>query len=400
MADQNPQPSKAASANPRATKPAVAKTRAAKAGWFQRLIDGFRVQAEVDDSLMTDSEQGSLAYRYSLRLGLPVAISLAIHLLLLLFLALTTWEVLIRTSPKPAEYHASLTDSFDGPSVDSFQWSKNSLAAPSPTNATPVNDATLDLGSLSELDLSFGNNPSDTGSGFDSGLGFGDDFGLGSDRDSILGTGVAGGATGNPGSDTGLSGGGSGRMIGSAGMWGRTVRANRVVFVIDFSGSIIIAIDDLKRELKRSIGSLRSDQSFNVVIFYSVDGRFKTEAFAPALKPATRQMRQRFFSWIDAKSPAGGTDPLPAMQRALRMEPDAVFFLSDGEFEDQVANKITAANRGQTQICCLVFDDVLLDDLGPATNKLTENARRLERIAKASGGWMAIVTAGDLRRSW
>lgn len=136
------------------------------------------------------------------------------------------------------------------------------------------------------------------------------------------------------------------------------------------------------------------------MIFYSVDGRFKTEAFAPSLKPATREMRQRFFAWIDQKFPAGGTDPLPAMDRALRMDPEAIFFLSDGEFEESMVGEIRQRNRGKTKICCLVFDDVLLDELGPATNKLTENAKRLARIAEDSGGWMAVVTAGDLRRSW
>ena len=135
------------------------------------------------------------------------------------------------------------------------------------------------------------------------------------------------------------------------------------------------------------------------MIFYSDEDRYRTESFAAELQPATHEVRERFFTWIDAKSPQGRTEPLAALRRAMRMEPEAIFLLSDGDFEDRVVTEVRSINHAETKICCLVFDELLLQNMGDTPPTLNANARRLRQIAEDSGGWMMIVTAKELRRA-
>lgn len=344
---------------------------------------------------LAEAEQQNPTYRMVLRLGLPIAASLVVHLILLGILALTTWEVLTRVQRAGSEYHATLTE-ISGADSDALQWSQQPLltsAAPTGSLSTPAPD----LSTLTKLDLGLRSGTSPELAGPPTGLGSGADLGVGEARSGILGAGV--GANRAGGGGTSLAGGGSGRAVGTAGMWGRSVTANSVVFVVDYSGSIIVAVDDLKRELKRSIGAMRPSQNFNVVLFYSEDDQFKTDSFAPGLQPADNATRQRFFEWLDRKSPIGRTDPLPAIRRALKMEPEAIFFLSDGDFEDKVVEAVLELNQSKSKICCLVFDELLLQSLGSGPPQLNVNARRMRQISEENGGWMVIVTARELRRA-
>lgn len=357
--------------------------------------DNLTPEFQTDDMPLAEGEQRSPVYRMAMRIGLPVLTSLVLHAVLFVVLALTTWEVLSRAK-RDTEYNASLTQTGGAGEFDSFQWSTQQLASSSDVR-TQVSEPSLDATRLNKLEAGAASERASDALGFQAGLGRGADFGIGEGRSSVLGTGISGAAGGL--GDRSLAGAGSGRGVGSAGMWGRTVMANRVVFVLDYSGSIIVAVDDLKRELKRSIGVLRPTQQFNVVIFYSDDDRYRTELFAPELQPATREVRERFFAWIDAKSPQGRTEPLAALRRAMKMEPEAIFFLTDGDFEDRVVEECRAINTANAKICCLVFDELLLQSSGPTPPALNANARRLRQIAEDSGGWMVIVTAKDLRRA-
>ena len=69
-----------------------------------------------------------------------------------------------------------------------------------------------------------------------------------------------------------------------------------------------------------------------MIVFYSEGtgraGRFKSDAFSPKLLPVTQATRQRFFAWLDRKSPMGETEPLQSMKRALNLRPEAVSFTS------------------------------------------------------------------------
>ena len=342
---------------------------------------------------LVDRERRSPLLHALIHLIVPALGSVSFHVVLIAVLALTTWNVLTRETSKRNEIQVGIVAADGAGAGDPFQWHSNPAPNSSASAARPSESLEFsgapDLSEIGEPELNEGP-AGDLGGGF----GFGE-----TGRSGVLG--VGGGLDSDGGGEGFGSGMGAGTGLGVAGVWNVSARGNRFAYVVDFSGSIIIAVSELRRELKRSIGGLRGNQEFNVVVFYGSGGRdaveYRTESFAPKLRPATSDAKRAFFSWIDAKAPRGSTAPLVAMKRALALEPDAVFFFSDGYFDDEVVGEIAVANEHGAQIHCLVFDELLLQDNSDMP-RLTSGARRLKLIAEQSGGSLKVVTGADLRR--
>ena len=49
--------------------------------------------------------------------------------------------------------------------------------------------------------------------------------------------------------------------------------------------------------------------------------------------------------WINDVEANGGTNPLPALLYALSMRPDAIYFLSDGQFDPTTIQELRIRNR-------------------------------------------------------
>lgn len=337
---------------------------------------------------LVDRERRDPVLRAALHLGIPTLVSLAVHAVLLLALTLTTWHVLSVPAPRE-QFEAGIVASRGDPASGSIEFGNlptltDRLAEITPEAVAAPRAALAELASLSAL------TPGPTG----------DAVGLGeSGRSGILG--IGGGALGSTdslGRSSEIGGG-----LGGAGVWNLKAAGRNFAYVVDFSGSVSVVADDLKRELKRSIGGLKPQQTFGVFTFFSyVDpGRDDavTESFAPKLQPASADKKREFFLWIDRQAARGRSDPLPAIRRALSVRPDVVFLFSDGEFEDPKAEELIARENenSRTRIYCLVFDDVLLEDTS-GLPKVTPGARRLQTIAEQSGGQCKIVTIKDLGR--
>ena len=115
------------------------------------------------------------------------------------------------------------------------------------------------------------------------------------------------------------------------GLGGEARAARRIVYVVDRSGSMLGVFGDLRRELKRSIDRLRKSQKYHV-IFYSTDP--PVEASPKRLVNAIRASKEKTFDFIDQITPGGMTQPIEAMRRAFALEPDLVYFLSDGDIPE------------------------------------------------------------------
>jgi hypothetical protein len=148
-----------------------------------------------------------------------------------------------------------------------------------------------------------------------------------------------------------------------------TSNARRIVYVIDASGSMIRSLQIVIEELARSLGTLSPQQQYAVIFFQ----RNEAVMVPPAnrLAPATPEAQLRTLKWIDDRViPAGRSNPLAAIERALGLEPDVIFLLSEnitgsGEFEiDQadlldMLDQLNPVERGsrRTQINCVQFLD-------------------------------------------
>jgi|GEM_PF-2447668 len=90
------------------------------------------------------------------------------------------------------------------------------------------------------------------------------------------------------------------------------------------------------RELLRSINELTPSQKFCVFMFcYRTRVMFDAK---PMMLSATNANKQRVARWINGLGLGAGTDPRYGTMMALRLKPDAIFLLSDGEFNGREVN--------------------------------------------------------------
>lgn len=138
--------------------------------------------------------------------------------------------------------------------------------------------------------------------------------------------------------------------------------ANSTVFVIDVSGSMQMP-DRLPRVVKalsRAIDQLKPKQEFCVLLFddfYYFNP--KVELIA-----ATKQNQELIQRWLNQPPGGGGTNPMPAMEAAIQLQPERIVLLSDGEFDPSSAITITQlnqANQKPARIDCVgLMEQVLV----------------------------------------
>ncbi|MFA6047119.1 MAG: VWA domain-containing protein, partial [Phycisphaerales bacterium] len=188
---------------------------------------------------------------------------------------------------------------------------------------------------------------------------------------------LAGG--GDVGGGEGLGLGGSGGGGGGASFFGREAQGNRFAYIVDVSSSMEGGrIQSLQRELDRSIDGLLETSEFQVVQ-YSTDSQVVTEK--DSWNQASPAGKRSAHARIGLMVANGSTNPLPAFEIIFRMRPrpDAIYFLTDGEFPDDIAEKITTLNRQlKIPIHCICLES-------------QEGELRMKQIAKVSRGTYTYV---------
>ncbi len=127
--------------------------------------------------------------------------------------------------------------------------------------------------------------------------------------------------------------GGGGNGAGSS-FFGLQASGDRVVFVVDVSGSMKgRRLYRARQELTRSLESLRTDQQY-FVIFFSDAGRSPMPS--DKMLPATPENVSETIKWLKRIDSGGGTNPLPGLLMAMQLNPDAIFLMTDGKFDPQI----------------------------------------------------------------
>ena len=171
-------------------------------------------------------------------------------------------------------------------------------------------------------------------------------------------------ASGGEGADGGGSGSGD---VGE--FFGVKARGRKFVYIVDCSGSMAGG-PFLKacEELIKSLEGLNTRQSFYIMFFDSQNyPMFHPATPEKGLLRATRQNVARVQEWINTLGGGGGTQPRESLLMALRLEPDAVFLLTDGQFDPQTVDDVTRQNRRKVTINTVGFihraGEPLLKDL-------------------------------------
>ncbi len=130
--------------------------------------------------------------------------------------------------------------------------------------------------------------------------------------------------------------------------YGIQAQGDRFVFIVDSSTSMRLKFGEALQELDRSVRQLTPDQQFYVIFFdrdaerlrlgewnpsrtrYSFNSRPESDFVAP-----TTENLDGLVQWMRTIQLEGETNPHSAIVFTLKkLQPDAIFLLSDGEFTD------------------------------------------------------------------
>ena len=173
---------------------------------------------------------------------------------------------------------------------------------------------------------------------------------------------------------------------------GVEAEAASVAFVCDGSRWTKKTIDDLSTELLRTVEAMTPDQRF-AVVFFADDKASGPDDGRPIA--ATDENKRKLRHWLGDVTLGDKSTPIPALTSAFDAKPDAVFFVSSGEFDDYdgVAGHVEVLNTGRTVRVYPVglFPTIKQDDSRAFV-------RFLKKLADDHRGEFRLVYADALRR--
>lgn len=166
------------------------------------------------------------------------------------------------------------------------------------------------------------------------------------------------------------------------GLGGTTRGVRSVVYVVDRSASMLGTFGSVCNEIRRSVNALDRSQKFHVIFF---NEGLPLENSPGRLVNAVSAYKQQLFDFMAGIEPMGYTRPEAAMRRALSLEPDVVFLLSDGvDFQWSLLKRLDQWNpTRRSRIHTIAYLD-------------PEGRTILETIAREHNGEFRFVSELDL----
>jgi hypothetical protein len=318
----------------------------------------------------------------------PMVVSIAVHVVALLLLAL----VFVPVDRSPERLSIVSLPAEDQPPEEMAEVAFEPIVAEPPLDAETVpqpadNDlAEIDpVGAAGEQAAEPADQPP---LGLDDHVGGGFDAG---DMLAAVGGGGGGEATGGDGAGGGRGGGGT--------FFGRKSVGRRVLFMCDNSASYVDGgFQAVLLELSRAVALMKPEQSFHVVFFSDAAYPLLHPESVDAFLPATPENKRRLDAWLPTVELClGGRGIRGAAKLATSLEPDVVYFLSDGDHADSVVERLVALPLDGTVMHTFGMQaDVRDRRTGlPDPDRIREQQRRnqtLLRIAEAHGGTFTPVT--------
>lgn len=110
-----------------------------------------------------------------------------------------------------------------------------------------------------------------------------------------------------------------------------------------------------RRALLDSLERLPATIRFQVIVYNRTAEVLRIAAGAE-LVAATPQNKREAAHLLDVLHTEGGTEHLPALQRALALHPDVIYFLTDAhDLKAEHARAVTRLNRGRSVIHAIVL---------------------------------------------
>ena len=126
------------------------------------------------------------------------------------------------------------------------------------------------------------------------------------------------------------------------------------IYVLDCSGSMNrkkegewgTRFQRLKVELVRSVKKLGPGNKFYIILFNEKSRPMPCKQ----PQPATKETQQQYLKWVARQRAEGDTNPLSPLRRALKFQPDVIYFLTDGIFEPHIQRSLKRITQARTKI--------------------------------------------------
>lgn len=171
-----------------------------------------------------------------------------------------------------------------------------------------------------------------------------------------------------------------------ASFMGSRDEGSKVIFVIDASGSMSThnSMQVAKSALISSLQALEETQQF-LIIFYDdkpVVLNLKGDA-KPQLYAANATNKNLARQKVSGIQPGTGTQHVPALEMALRLQPDVIFFLTDAQeppIYPAELEELKRNNKKKTRIHSIEFG------IGPEISETTYSNNFLRVLSRQNGG--------------
>ncbi|MCA9190956.1 MAG: hypothetical protein KDB03_04325 [Planctomycetales bacterium] len=175
-------------------------------------------------------------------------------------------------------------------------------------------------------------------------------------------------------------------MASNASFFGSSAQGKCFCYVIDSSGSMRDGPwEAATSELLRSLATLGTDQRFHIIFFNrELDILPAPESGLPASSAqyATADNLEHARRWMATVRLNVGAPPNDALSEALRIEPDAIYLLTDGVTKVDVAAHLRKENRLQD----LILGEVVHVPIHTIAFYSLEGQALLQRIAAENNG--------------
>lgn len=171
------------------------------------------------------------------------------------------------------------------------------------------------------------------------------------------------------------------------GIFGLEADGNRFVYVFDRSASMGNdggrPLAAAKRELVRSLDELGDVQQFYVIFYNQRPQFFSPSGVGGRLVFATEDSRRAARRFVESVRASGATRHVDAIAAALRLAPDVVFILTDGDAADDLdEDELRTLTRSLGGARCMVVQ---------FGGEGSGRSPRLARLAAESGGRYAVI---------
>jgi hypothetical protein len=175
-------------------------------------------------------------------------------------------------------------------------------------------------------------------------------------------------------------------------VFGITGTGSKFVFVFDRSGSMDgyggAPLRAAKTELRRGIEQLDRIHQFQIIFYNEKPHIFRPKPGPPQMIWGDDQSKQLAVRFIDQMTAGGGTQHLDALQLALGMSPDVIFFLTDADeprLSDADLRRVQRWNKQST-----------LHTIEFGHGRQSDGRNFLVKLAEQNGGQHAYVDVSRL----